>query len=55
MNIKPQEIVEYWFSDRVKKQWFSSSTELDKEIEEKYEALWEKAKLGELDPTFRAF
>jgi len=49
MNIKPKEIIEYWFSDRVKKQWFASTPELDKEIEEKYEALWEKAKLGELD------
>jgi len=49
MNIKPKEIVEYWFSDRVKKQWFASTPELDKEIEEKYKAIWEKASLGELD------
>lgn len=40
MNIIPKEIIEYWFS---------STPELDKEIVEKYEALWEKASLGELD------
>jgi len=49
MNIAAKEIVDFWFSDRVKQQWFSSNSELDKEIVEKYEALWEKASLGELD------
>lgn len=37
----------FWFSDRVKKQWFSSTPELDKEIIEEYEALWEKASLDD--------
>ena len=49
MNIKPEEIIDYWFSDRIKNQWFSSTPELDKEILERYEALWEKAARGELD------
>ena len=49
MDITPKEIIDYWFSDRVKHQWFSSTLELDKEIIEKYEAVWEQASLGELD------
>jgi len=49
VNIKPEEIINYWFSDRIKNQWFSSTLELDKETLERYEALWEKAARGELD------
>lgn len=49
MDIKPEEIIDYWFSDRIKSQWFSSTPELDREILEKYETLWEKAAKGELD------
>ena len=49
MNITPKEIIDFWFSDRVKNQWFSSTPELDKEILEKYEKVWEAASSGELD------
>jgi uncharacterized protein (DUF924 family) len=49
MNITPQEIIDFWYSDRIKKQWFSSTPELDKEILDKYGALWEVASNGELD------
>jgi uncharacterized protein (DUF924 family) len=49
MNITPQEIIDFWFSDRISKQWFSSTPELDNEIIEKYQAIWEKASQGDLD------
>ena len=49
MNITPREIIDFWFSDRIKSQWFSSTPELDKEIAEKYEGLWNKATLNELE------
>lgn len=49
MNITPQEIIDFWYSDRIRKQWFSSTPELDKEILDKYGALWEAASIGELD------
>jgi uncharacterized protein (DUF924 family) len=49
MIITPQEIIDFWFSDRVKSQWFASTPELDKEVMEKYEAIWEQAASGELD------
>jgi uncharacterized protein (DUF924 family) len=45
----PQTILDYWYSDRVKKHWFSSTEELDKEIKEKYESVWKSAIRGELN------
>lgn len=49
MDEMSEEIIHYWFSDRIKSQWFSSTPELDREILDKYEALWDKAVQGELD------
>ena len=49
MNISAREIIDFWFSDRVKRQWFSATSELDQEILTKYKAAWEKASSGGLD------
>ncbi len=49
MNVTPKEIIDFWYSDSVKNQWFASTPELDMEIQEKYEEIWEKASSGELD------
>ena len=49
MNITPEEIIDFWYSDRIRTQWFSSTLELDKEILDKYGALWEVASIGGLD------
>jgi len=49
MDATPEEIIDFWYSDRIKSQWFASTPELDKEILEKYERIWEKASSGELD------
>lgn len=49
MNKTSKNIIDFWFSGRVKGQWFSSTPELDKEIAEKYEELWNKATLHELE------
>ena len=43
------EIIDYWYSDRIKKHWFSSTPDLDNEIRNRYENLWERASAGELD------
>ena len=48
-SITPESILEYWYSDRIKKHWFSSTEELDKEIKEKYESVWKNAIRGELN------
>jgi uncharacterized protein (DUF924 family) len=47
--MKPIEIVSYWYSDRVRNQWFSSTPELDAEILGKFEQLWVSAAQGSLD------
>jgi uncharacterized protein (DUF924 family) len=47
--ITSKEIIDYWYSDRIKKQWFNSTPELDQEIVDKYEQTWEQAASGNLD------
>ena len=43
------EIINFWYSDNIKKYWFSSTPQLDQEIREKYENLWLIGMNGELD------
>lgn len=43
------EIINYWYSDRIREHWFSSTPELDAEILEKFERIWKRAVQGELD------
>lgn len=45
----PREILDYWFSDRLREHWFAATPELDREIREKFERSWERAAAGELD------
>ena len=47
--MKPAEVIDYWYSERVRAHWFSSTPELDAEILEKFEKTWEKAVEGELE------
>lgn len=49
MNISSSEIIDFWYSDRIKSQWFASTPALDQEIYDQYGALWESAYLGNLD------
>ena len=48
-KLSPIDIIEFWFSDRIKKQWFNSTSTLDNEILDKYENTCEKALNGEFD------
>lgn len=45
----PQEILDFWFSDEVRKLWFNSTPEFDALLRERFEALWTRASCGELD------
>ena len=45
----PQDIIDFWFSDRVRELWFNSTPEFDRELREAYLQTWEQAKRGELD------
>ena len=45
----PQEILDLWFSDEVRKLWFNSTPEFDALLRERFEGLWTRAIHGELD------
>ena len=45
----PQEILDFWFSDEVRKLWFNSTPEFDALLRERFEAVWIRASRGELD------
>lgn len=38
--MESSEIIKYWYSERIKSQWFNSTKELDEEIKQKYEDTW---------------
>ena len=44
-----RDILDFWFSDRVKALWFNSTAEFDREITQRFEDLVVKAGAGELD------
>lgn len=41
------EIIEFWFSEPIKKLWFNSTTDFDEIILSKYNSLWEQASRGQ--------
>jgi len=43
------EIIDFWFSDRVTALWFKSTDEFDAELKLKYETVWQQAADGLLD------
>jgi uncharacterized protein (DUF924 family) len=44
-----QEILDFWFSDEVRKLWFNSTSEFDALLRERFLPLWQQASRGELD------
>jgi len=49
MDFTAEEIIDYWYSPEISRQWFASTAQLDAEIKTKYETLWQTAAGGELD------
>jgi uncharacterized protein (DUF924 family) len=45
----PQDILEFWFSDAVRPRHFRSTAEFDQQLKERYLAVWQRAKSGQLD------
>ena len=45
--VSPESIIDFWYSDRIKPQWFNSTPELDDEIRDRFELLWHNASQGE--------
>jgi uncharacterized protein (DUF924 family) len=48
-EITPADIIDFWYDDETRKQWFSSTPELDSYIRTQYESIWQQAKAGRLD------
>jgi uncharacterized protein (DUF924 family) len=44
-----RELIEFWFSERVRPMWFRATPEFDLEVRERYESLWRRAQEGGLD------
>ena len=44
----PEEIINYWYSERVQPLWFNSTPEFDAELKERFEPLVKSAAQGEL-------
>ena len=44
-----QEILDFWFSDEVRKLWFNSTPEFDAMLRDRYQQAWQQARRGELD------
>ncbi len=49
MNPTPEAILDYWYSVDMKKAWFQSTPEIDTQIRDNYEYLWEQAAAGALN------
>lgn len=47
--IKPQLILDFWFSEPMNKHWFSSTQAIDKKIYEQFYSIWHNAKNGQYD------
>lgn len=43
------EIIDFWFSDEMSSHWFSSTAEIDRHIQQRFEAVWQAASRRELD------
>ncbi|GMQ96373.1 MAG: DUF924 family protein [Gammaproteobacteria bacterium] len=46
--VTPEQLLEFWFSERVRKLWFRSTPEFDQEITNRFEATWQAAGEGKL-------
>ena len=45
----PQDIIDFWFSDEIRKLWFNSTPEFDHLLRERHLETWKQAGRGELD------
>ena len=49
VDMNHSDVIKYWFSEKSRQHWFSSTPEIDNEIKQRYEQLWINAASGELD------
>jgi uncharacterized protein (DUF924 family) len=46
--MKHQDIIDFWFSDRVREQWWRKDTDFDREIRQRFEGTCRRAVAGDL-------
>ena len=44
-----QQLLDFWFSEEVKKKWFNSTPEFDQQLKDTYESPWQQGVDGELE------
>lgn len=49
MAIEPKDVLDFWFSPRMRENWFSKSDEIDTEIREKFLTAYEDARADKLE------
>lgn len=49
MIMQVHDVIEFWYSERMRKHWFASTPEIDTELTVKFEETWLKAAAGDLD------
>ena len=48
-TMNDSDVIKYWFSEKSRQYWFSSTPEIDNEIKQRYEPIWISAASGELN------
>ncbi len=48
MHITPADIIAFWYTPPISNHWFDSTPAIDTEIRDRFAALWQQAKQGEL-------
>ena len=49
VDMNHTDVINYWFSEKSRQHWFSSTPEIDNEIKQRYEQLWINAASGKLN------
>ena len=49
MTIEPNHIINYWYSEKMRKHWFASTKSIDDDIRKNYLSIWKMAANGELN------
>ena len=47
-DLLPRDIIDFWFAEGMERLWFNSTTELDRQIAERFQQTWEQAHQGKL-------
>lgn len=49
MAIEPQDVLKFWFSPKMRENWFTKSDDIDNEIREKFAVAYADARAGKLE------